>query len=112
MQTKEKNRNGRSGRPPVKRRKIRAEDPAIVYTPAKPFDRRKFLLRMATVVAVVLALVLGMSIFFKVADVTVAGAEKYSPWDVREASGIRDGENLLTLNKQKSVERSGQSFPT
>lgn len=79
---------------------VKAEN-AIIYTQPKRFDRRGFLLRLATVVAVVLALVLGMSIFFKVANVTVAGTEKYSAWDIREASGIRDGENLLTLNKAK-----------
>ena len=101
MQTKERNRKGHTGRKPLKPRKNRPADPAIVYTPPKPFDKRKFLLRLATVVAVVLALVLGMSIFFKVSNVTVSGAEKYTPWDVREASGIRDGENLMTLNKAK-----------
>lgn len=101
MQTKEKTGKGRPGRPPVKKRKTRPADPNIVYTPPKPFDRRKFLLRLATAAAVVLALVLGMSIFFKVGNVTVSGADKYTPWDVREASGIRDGENLLTLNKSK-----------
>ena len=79
---------------------VKAEN-AIIYTQPKPFDRRRFVLRMATVVAVVLAVVLGISIFFKVSDVTVAGTEKYTPWDVREASGIREGENLLTLNKAK-----------
>ncbi len=79
---------------------VKAEN-VIIYTQPKPFDRRRFALRMATMVAVVLALVLGMSIFFKVANVTVSGSDKYTPWDVREASGIRDGENLLTLNKAK-----------
>ena len=106
MDTKEKKR--KAGSPAGRKLNVRARnavvvqaETAIVYTPPKPFDRRRFLLRLATVVAVVLALVLGMSIFFKVADVTVSGAEKYSPWDIREASGIRDGENLLTLNKAK-----------
>lgn len=101
MQTKEKVRSNRHRRPSGKQSRPRPADPNIVYTPPKPFDRQKFLLRMATVVAVVLALVLGMSIFFKVSNVTVSGAEKYTPWDVREASGIRDGENLMTLNKSK-----------
>ncbi len=101
MQTKERNGKRHTGRPPIKPRKNRPADPTIVYTPPKPFDKRKFLLRLATVVAVVLALVLGMSIFFKVSNVTVSGTEKYTPWDVREASGIRDGENLMTLNKSK-----------
>ena len=109
MNTKEKARKGGASvrrRTNIKAKKavvynnIKAEN-AIIYTQPKPFERRKFLLRMATVAAVVLALVLGMSIFFKVANVTVSGSDKYTPWDVREASGIRDGENLLTLNKAK-----------
>lgn len=109
MNTKEKTRKGGASvrrKTSIKAKKtvvynnIKAEN-AIIYTQPKPFERRKFLLRMATVVAVVLALVLGMSIFFKVAKVTVSGSDKYTPWDVREASGIRDGENLLTLNKAK-----------
>ncbi len=106
MDTKEKKR--KAGASAGRKLNVRARnavvvqaETAIVYTPPKPFDQRRFLLRLATVVAVVLALVMGMSIFFKVANVTVSGAEKYSAWDVREASGIRDGENLLTLNKAK-----------
>jgi cell division protein FtsQ len=76
-------------------------DAQIVYTEPKPFNRRRFLLRLATVAAVVLALVLGMSIFFKVETINVAGVGKYTEWDVRQASGIADGETLLSLNKAR-----------
>ena len=76
-------------------------DAEIVYTEPKPFNRRRFLLRLATVAAVVLALVLGMSIFFKVETINVAGVGKYTEWDVRQASGIADGETLLSLNKAR-----------
>lgn len=111
MNTKEKARKG--GAPVRRKTRVKAKkavvytnvkaENAIIYTQPKPFERRKFLLRMATVVAVVLALVLGMSIFFKVdiEKVTVSGEDKYTRFQVREASGIRDGENLLTLNKAK-----------
>ena len=102
MTTKDRNRTQTNARRrKASRRPVREGQIEIQYTPAKPFNRNRFLLRLATVAAIVLALVFGMSIFFKVADVTVSGAEKYSPWDIREASGIRDGENLLTLNKAK-----------
>lgn len=75
----------------------------IVYTQPKPFNRRQLLLQLATVAAVVLALLFGMSIFFKVdADkITVAGVNKYTEMQIREASGIRDGENLLLLSDAK-----------
>ena len=75
--------------------------PDVVYTQPGPFNRNRFLLRLATVVAVVLALLFGMSIFFKVKTVTVAGNNKYTAWDIREASGIQEGENLLTISEPK-----------
>jgi len=112
METKDRNRSGKAAQSsrkrtvsqvdharPAPRRKRRRMDADVVYTPAKAFDKYRFLLHLVTVVAVVLALTLGMSIFFKVENITVSGAEKYSPWDIREVSGIQDGENLLTLNK-------------
>lgn len=102
------------GRPVRKRRRADAE---VVYTPAQHFDKYKFLLRLATVVAVVLALTLGMAIFFKVEVVNVAGAEKYSAWQILEASGIQvasedgPGENLLTLNKFRAGGRIKTALP-
>jgi cell division protein FtsQ len=38
-------------------------------------------------------------VFFKVKTITVTGAETYSAWAVREASGISEGDNLLTFSK-------------
>lgn len=102
MATKQKRppvKTGGTKRPPQRRRR---SDGEIVYTPPKNFDRFRFFLRLVTAAAVVLALTLGMAIFFKVEVVTVSGMEKYTAWDVREASGIQDGENLLTLNKAKA----------
>lgn len=104
MDTKNKRRGPQrvTGRPapqkPVRRqRKLRDSD--VVYTPPKPFKRGRFLLHLATVAAVVLAIVLGMSIFFKVENVQVSGTKKYSAWEVSEASGIEMGSNLLTISR-------------
>lgn len=85
--------------------------PDVVYTPPKPFSRNQLLLRLATVVAVVLALVFGMSIFFKVETITVSGMENYSAWVVAEASGIEKGDNLLTLSKAKIVGKIKTELP-
>ena len=84
---------------PIPRKKQKNSGGEIVYTQPKPFRKNRFFLQLATVVAVVLALVFGLSIFFKVEQVTVSGAEKYSEWDVKEASGIREGDTLLTLSR-------------
>jgi len=89
------------------------EKPVVVYTQPAPFNRNKFLLRLATVLAVVLAVVFGMSIFFKVdeAKITVSGNNKYTAWDVREASGILHGENLLTLSDAGISEKILDKLP-
>ena len=81
---------------------IRRSAPDVVYTPPKPFSRSKLLLHLLTVVAVVLALISGISIFFKVKNISVSGANKYTAWQVREASGIEDGENLLAFSKARA----------
>lgn len=115
MKTKTRRRPGEAPKKPVKTKSSprkrpapKAERPAhpvaeVVYTPAKPFQRNRFLLRLGTVAAVVLALIFGLSLFFKVETVAVSGNEKYTAWDVMEASGIRQGDNLLTLSKAKSA---------
>lgn len=73
----------------------------VVYTQPGPFNRNRFLLHLASVVAVVLAVLFGMSIFFKVDTVTVSGANKYTEWDVRQASGVQEGENLLSVSEAR-----------
>ena len=77
--------------------------PDVVYLPPKPFNRKRLLLRLATVAAVVLALLLGLSVFFKVdaEKFTVVGSSKYSAYDVLQASGIKDGDNLLTFSRAR-----------
>lgn len=84
---------------PVRRpRQVQKPTHDVVYTQPETFNRGRFILRLATVAAVVLALIFGMAIFFKVSVVEVSGTNKYTAWDVREASGIRHGENLLGIN--------------
>lgn len=89
------------------------EKPAVVYTQPAPFNRNRFLLRIGTVLAVVLAIVFGMSIFFNVdeAKITVSGNNKYTAWDIREASGIIHGENLLTLSDAGISDRIMDKLP-
>ena len=100
METRERTRTptprgGTTQRSPQRKRKS-----DVIYTQPKVFQRNKFLLRLATVAAVVLALTLGMSIFFKVKEpIMVAGTEKYSAYDIAQASGIQEGQNLLSLNR-------------
>jgi len=85
-------------RKPTRQPRVREE---IVYTVPPAFHRTGFLLKMLTVAAVVVALVLGMSIFFKVDKIYISGMEKYEASTIQDASGIQKGDGLLTLSKAK-----------
>ena len=86
-------------------------EPELIYTQPGPFNTNRFLIRLVTVIAVVFALIFSMSIFFKVKTVTVAGANKYTPLDIREASGIQEGENLLGISEAKLSTNIKEKLP-
>ncbi len=108
MSTKEKERTARKRSSGTASAKSASD---VVYMPPKTFNRNRFLLRLATVATIVIAVVLGVSVFFKVESVEVSGSEKYTAWDVRQASGIKDGENLLTFNRAKVSGRIISKLP-
>ena len=85
--------------------------PALVYTEPVRFNRSRFLVQLATVAAVVLALVLGMSVFFKVEVITVSGAGVYDEWTIREASGIMEGDSLLSFSRARAGARIRAELP-
>ena len=94
-----------ASRTAASRRRPRQNKPSpdVVYVQPAPFNRARFILCILIAVAVVLAVIFGMSIFFKVDEekITVSGAEKYTAWQIREASGIKDGENLLSISEAR-----------
>lgn len=92
MSTKDRGRK----KPPAKPKGT----PDVVYMPPKPFNRNRLMLQLATVAAIVLALLLSISVFFKVdaEKIKVSGNLKYSEWEIVQASGLTGGENLLTFS--------------
>lgn len=85
-----------------RRQAARDNTPAVIYTQPAAFNRNRLLVQLMTVTAIVVALVLGMSIFFKVNVITVAGAEVYDPYTIQQASGIKKGDNLLTFSRARA----------
>ena len=83
----------------------------VVFLPPQPFHRTRFLLRLVTVAAVVLAVVLALSVFFKVEHIEVSGAEQYTAWDIKEASGIEKGDNLMTFSRPGAAARILEKLP-
>ena len=88
-----------------------ADIPEVHYTAPKPFSRGKFVLKLCSVAAVVLAVLACLSLFFRVDSVTVAGAQKYSPYSVQQASGIEEGDSILAISEPKVIGKLIRSLP-
>lgn len=102
----EDRRRNRASRP-----KPKTNAPEIVRTPPKEFDRRHLVLRIWTIVAIVLAVSIGLSIFFRVGEITVTGCNQYSAWTVSEASGIEIGDSLLFFGEATAGSRIMDALP-
>lgn len=63
------------------------------------------LFKLLCVLAVVVALTAGATVFFRVERVSVSGCKRYTPEEIIEASNIQTGSNLYSLNKV-SIDRS------
>ena len=99
---------------PQRRRTIRPPRknmPAMIYTKPTTFNLHRLLIRLLSVTAVVLALTMGLSVFFKIEVITVSGAETYSEYRVREASGIQEGDGLLTFSRARAAARIRAELP-
>lgn len=74
----------------------------IIYTAPATFNAHRLVMQLLTITAVVLAAIICVSIFFKVEVIEVSGAEVYDEWTIREASGIQEGDNLLTFSRGRA----------
>lgn len=83
----------------------------VVYLAPKPFSRNRLILHLATLVAVVIALVLGISVFFKVETILVSGAQKYTAAQIQQASGIEVGDYLLTFSRTQAYGKIISALP-
>ena len=106
-----KARQRRQARAQQQTKAARRPAPAVIYTQPAAFNRNRLLMQLLIVTAVVLALVMCLSIFFKVETITVYGANVYSAWTVREASGIAEGDNLLTFSIPRACAQIRANLP-
>ena len=85
--------------------------PAVIYTQPASFNRDRLIVQLITVLAVVAAFMIGLSVFFKVKVITVSGATVYSPYSIQEASGITEGDNLLTFSRARAASQIRAKLP-
>ena len=94
-----------------RRRQSRLNTPAVIYTQPASFNRDRLIVQLITVLAVVAAFMLGLSVFFKVKVITVSGTGVYSPYSIQEASGISEGDNLLTFSRARAASQIRAKLP-
>ena len=107
-------RTAKKQNPPAMRRVVRPpkeEIPEVIYTAPKPLTRGRFALSLVSVAAVVAAVFLGLSVFFRVETIAVAGAEKYTPWMIRQAAGVEPGDALLSIGEARVASRIRMKLP-
>ena len=90
---------------------FRSKAPKVVYTQPKPINMNRLLLQLAAVMAVVIAISMGLSVFFKVENVVVYGNKAYSAWAVQEASGIEGGEKLMSFGRIRASGKIKAALP-
>ena len=87
----------------TKKNRPKRPTPAVIYTQPAVFNRNRLVIQLVTVTAVVLTLVIGLSVFFKVGHIYVSGAEVYSESSITEVCGINKGDNLLTFSHARAA---------
>lgn len=63
--------------------------------------RRSLLFVPVTVLLIIIIFVFGMSIFFRVSNISVVGNERYTNSAIIESSGIKDGDSILFMDTDK-----------
>lgn len=69
------------------------------------------LFKLLCVLAVIVALTLGATVFFQVETVAVSGNSRYTEEKVVQASGIQMGDNLFHMNKNQVARQIRQQLP-
>lgn len=63
-------------------------------------------------IGIVIAVILSLTVFFKVTAVEVdASKSQYSAAQIRDASGIEEGDSLFLLNREKAADRISTKLP-
>lgn len=70
-----------------------------------------FLYKLLSVLVICACLVAAMTLFFRVDSIVVSGQVRYTQEQIREASGIQPGDNLILLNKYDARQRILEALP-
>ena len=70
-----------------------------------------FLYKLLSVLLICGCLVAAITLFFRVDTVVITGEKRYTEAEIREASGVEDGDNLFLLNKYQVIRNIADALP-
>ena len=70
-----------------------------------------FLYKLMAVIAILAAVVMGATVFFRVEEMVVAGNERYTAQQIIDATGIVQGDNLFGMNKFETARQIRKKLP-
>ena len=70
-----------------------------------------FLYKLLSVLLICGCLVAAVTLFFRVDTVVITGEKRYTEAEIREASGVADGDNLFLLNKYQVIRNIADALP-
>jgi len=73
--------------------------------------RRNPIISILSALLICGALLLGISVFFKISVIRVEGSTKYSQEQIISASGIKIGDNLFFVNKSAAISKIFKALP-
>ena len=73
--------------------------------------RSGFFYKLLTVLVICAAIVAALTMFFKVNTIQITGGSRYTQQEILDASGVKDGDNLILLNKYEIANRLIQKLP-
>lgn len=70
-----------------------------------------FLYKLLSVLLICGCLVAAITLFFRVDTVVITGEKRYTEAEIREVSGVKDGDNLFLLNKYQVIRNIAEALP-
>lgn len=70
-----------------------------------------FLYKVLSVLAICVAIIAALTLFFRVETIKVSGQQRYTDEEVQEASGVQVGDNLFLLNKYDAAGSIVEALP-
>ena len=70
-----------------------------------------FLYKLLSVLLICMAIILALTLFFRVDTIEVNGELRYTEDEIREAAGVKPGDNLYLLNKNDVAARIVEALP-